>query len=260
MAQTFKRAVSRFCHRVRRRWWLVFLFIIWELAKDRVAGWANTQIEQEMGAVMQATAQAIKYAASSPLTWTILVAIAVVLILFIHSYVIEYRKTSRTPVDNQVAPLVEIDAKGRNYVRFELGKYDYQDFKITIEDFIPQIEGNELYLHAGDDAGLWTVGYSILNLNEAEKEEGEPVLAENLASNPTRSGQIEIILYRPFIVGAERRISFKSYVYTQLKMYSKKEGEIMFKHSLEPITQIQIFIGKGNILSGVFRLYGMSGA
>lgn len=163
-------------------------------------------------------------------------------------------------VGAQAAPLVEIDAKGRNYVRFELGKYDYQDFKITIEDFVPQIEGNELYLNAGDDTGLWAVGYSILNLNEAEKEEGSPVIAEYLASNPARSGQIEIILYRPFVAGAERRISFKSHVYTQLKMYSKKEGEIMFKHSLEPITQIQIFVGKGNILSGIFRLYGMSGA
>lgn len=237
----------------------MFLFIIWELAKDRVATWANTQIEREIWAVMQAAAQAIKYAASSPLTWTILAAIAVVLILFIHSYVIEYRKTLRTPVDNQVPPLAEIDAKGMNCVNFELGKYDYQDFKITIEEFIPQIEGNKLYLYAGDDAGLWVVGYSILNLNEAEKEEGEPVLAENLASNPTRPGQIEIQLYCPFIVGEERRISFKSYVYTQSKMYYRKEGEIMFKHSLEPITQIQIIIGKGNILSGVFRLYGING-
>jgi hypothetical protein len=94
MASKFSMAVRGFPRKIWEKKWVVFLFIIWELTKDRIANWANskidTQIENKTDRVIEITAHAVEYLASTPISWTIAVAILVVLAVFVHSY-------SRTP-------------------------------------------------------------------------------------------------------------------------------------------------------------------
>lgn len=151
--------------------------------------------------------------------------------------------------------LLEINARGLEGVNFNLGAYKYGRFEIVADDVVPQTDGTGVYLLAGDDAGWNTVGYDthIVGGNNASEY---PILAEDLAANPGRPGNFKITLFRPLVAGGERRISFNSYVFSRAGTYSKREGEIFFKHLSEPITQVTIRMDNSKILSGVFRLYG----
>ena len=78
-------------------------FVIWELAKDRLAAWTNTKIDENAGVVMKAITQALDYLASAPLTWTILFAVVVMLVLFVHSYYVECKGNRAKLVESSIS-------------------------------------------------------------------------------------------------------------------------------------------------------------
>lgn len=93
----FSRAGLRFLRQVRKKWWLAIPFVIWEIIKDRLAEWANNQIDEKADTVMQTVVRIVEYVSSTPLGWTISIAIVVVVGLFIHSYWTETRKPLKIP-------------------------------------------------------------------------------------------------------------------------------------------------------------------
>lgn len=90
MANKFVAASKNFLQKPWRKFWWLALLVIFELARDRLAAWANSQIDKQIenksGWLMEMTARAVSYLASTPLSWTISAAIIVLLVLFIHSY------------------------------------------------------------------------------------------------------------------------------------------------------------------------------
>lgn len=65
------------------------LLVLWEVAKDRFAGWANAGIDERSGPVMDFLWPYLQELAVAPLGYTVAVAIVVLLILFGHAYLSE---------------------------------------------------------------------------------------------------------------------------------------------------------------------------
>ncbi len=144
---------------------------------------------------------------------------------------------------------------------FTLERYEFEDYKIVLDNFVPKKEWVDLYILVGDEAGFncGPNDYTYLPLNQVETESSRIVVAENLAANKQRPGQMEITLYRPQESGTEKRISFSSYTYNAKDMYSRHEGTAIFKGFLTPVTQIRILVSTGGIHSANVRLYGEGG-
>jgi hypothetical protein len=62
---------------------------LWEILKDRFAGWANNQIDEKAPKIMNDLWHFVEMAASYSLGWTISVAILILIIIFLHSYFTE---------------------------------------------------------------------------------------------------------------------------------------------------------------------------
>ena len=102
MAKRFGRATRRFFRILREKWWIALWFVIWELAKDRVANWGNSQIDEKSGWFMEFLASTANSLASAPLGWTIAAAIFVLVGLFVHSYFFD---SSAAPVTGPALPI-----------------------------------------------------------------------------------------------------------------------------------------------------------
>ena len=85
----FLEAIKYFWSNLRRpRWWLVIAGLVaWEIVKDRFANWANKSIDENSGPVMKAFVSALNWLANTPIGWTVLLVVIVLLALLIHSYV-----------------------------------------------------------------------------------------------------------------------------------------------------------------------------
>ena len=101
MAKRFGRAARRSFRTLREKWWIALWFVIWELAKDRVANWGNSQIDENSGWFMEFLASTANSLASAPLGWTIAAAIFVMVGLFVHSYFFD---SSTAPVTGPALP------------------------------------------------------------------------------------------------------------------------------------------------------------
>lgn len=65
---------------------LAFINIVWELTKDRLEGWANSEINTASSAAMKHFATQIHWLASTPAGWAILLLAIVFSVLLAHSY------------------------------------------------------------------------------------------------------------------------------------------------------------------------------
>lgn len=70
--------------------WLIPLGI-WEVAKDRAANMANKQIDDSSGPFMKEAVRMLEWMADQPLTWTLILAVIIVLFIFLHAYLTEPR-------------------------------------------------------------------------------------------------------------------------------------------------------------------------
>ena len=155
----------------------------------------------------------------------------------------------------QTAPLVEIVANDDDAVELAYGQFEYAEFVISVDGFVPSEANADLHLLFGDEGGWETSDYKTFPLNQGEKSDGGFILAENLASDGKRSGHIKITLYQPLINGTEKQISFESSVFTIAGVYSKFEGRGV-KGSCGPMNKVQLSVYPGVIRSGNFKLYG----
>ena len=109
MGNRFAAASRNFLRKPWRKFWWLPLWAIFEIIRDRLAGWVNSQIDKQVenqsGRLMEMMARSVDYLVSTPLSWTISGAIIILILLFLHSYFVAKppaRKTVTKPAQASV--------------------------------------------------------------------------------------------------------------------------------------------------------------
>ena len=94
----------------------MLIWAIWELALDRAAEWANEQIDESTPKIMTEIIRIVDYVATTPLAWSISIAVFVLLILLLHSYYVEYkyRRTINKELSGEIPSNLET-IKGEDF-------------------------------------------------------------------------------------------------------------------------------------------------
>ncbi len=107
MPKTINRAVSR----TTRKAWFLLGFVVWEIFKDRFAGWANSEIDKSTMPIMVTLREFVHELSVAPLGYTIAVAIIVIIIIFILAYLTDAKhsqcseqETNRSGTTLEVPP------------------------------------------------------------------------------------------------------------------------------------------------------------
>jgi len=69
-----------------------FPWVLWEIFKDRVAGWVNKQIDDTASQPMKAVEALLNWLATTPTGWSVLLVVFVLSALFAHSYWWEWKQ------------------------------------------------------------------------------------------------------------------------------------------------------------------------
>lgn len=77
---------------------VALVLVPWELFKDRAANWANTTIDSQSEPVMELLVPIIRDIAIAPLGYTIIVAVIIFVLIFIHAYYKE-NSSAKKPLD-----------------------------------------------------------------------------------------------------------------------------------------------------------------
>lgn len=104
------RWVLRTVDEAKRRWWIWFLLVVWELLKHRILTWANEYIDSHTGSIIRVVAYAVNRSEFAIVTLFLLV----ILTLIVHAY-FETRPSlpapipfplrgADVPINNLVAP------------------------------------------------------------------------------------------------------------------------------------------------------------
>ena len=80
------RSVRNALARTLRKWWLWLLLLVWELAKDRVAAWANARLDEGVKAIPEEVYSFIVSIATAPLTLTVAFMVLVFCLVFLDAY------------------------------------------------------------------------------------------------------------------------------------------------------------------------------
>lgn len=84
-----------------KKCWMLIFFAIWELIKDRLAAWANTEIDTAAEGMIDTIKSIVSDMASAPLSNTVSIAFIVIIIIFAHSYWKEINVTTPAPAPEQ---------------------------------------------------------------------------------------------------------------------------------------------------------------
>lgn len=91
----FKKAFRDFLSKWKRLLVYFILLCAWEIIKDRLAGWANSIIDENAGITVKFVASSLDYLASTPIGWSILLLVVLFGGTFIHSYVSEWGNNNK---------------------------------------------------------------------------------------------------------------------------------------------------------------------
>lgn len=75
-----------------RKKWYGLALCIWEILRDRASEWANARIDEHAERVVAAIAKIIVEYLSYPLSWVLIAAILIFVVLFLHSYFVEQKR------------------------------------------------------------------------------------------------------------------------------------------------------------------------
>ena len=94
----FQSAILRASIWLWQKKWYGASWLVWELVRDRAAEWANRKIDETSGGALESLAEFVRDWLSYPVGWAAVLAIAVLLGLLLHSYVMEHRAGTRESV------------------------------------------------------------------------------------------------------------------------------------------------------------------